>query len=268
MSYQATLKYVAPALAVALILLVAAWALGLRPAAATAERGSEPTVIPSQGGDQVVALPYDAIQVSGHGTATGAPDLANLSLSVTVVEDTVAGASATAATTTQSVREALMESGVAADDIATSYFRISEEKNYGPEGPEFVGYNVSNGLSVTVRDVDNVGSVIDAAIGAGGDHFMFNHLSFQISDTTELEREARENAVMDMMTRAEQIAEFSGRSLGDLKMVNEGGGADLFGSVVERAFAPVAAAASFDTPITAGENTVSVSVFGVYELRR
>ena len=268
MSYQTTLKYIAPALAVALIMLAIAWAVELRPAGATADQSAEPVPSIVLADNQTAALPYDAIQVSGHGTVTGAPDLANLSLSITVTEETVAGASATAATTTQSVRDALIENGVAVDDIATSHFRIRKDYKYGPEGEELIGYQVSNGLSVTVRDVDKVGSIIDAAIVAGGDYFVFNNLSFQISDTTELERQAREAAVTDMMTRAEQIAEFSGRTLGDLKMVSEGGGADLFGSVVERGFAPFAAAASFDTPITAGENSVSVYVLGVYELRR
>ena len=216
-------------------------------------------------GSQAVAYPFDAIVVSGFGSAGAAPDLARLSLAVSVTADTVADARETAAKAMTSVHASLKRHRILNSDIATSHFRIHPEYEYGPDGREQIGYTVSNGLSVTVRDIDKAASVIDDAIAAGGDHLVFNSLSFGLSDATELEKTAREAAVEDMREKASQLAEFSGRELGDLKVVSEG---DFGGPP-----APFAAAlarsesADIDTPISSGEVAVTVSVSGVYELK-
>ncbi len=268
MSYRNALKYGAPALGVALLLVAAAWVIGLPPVSALNERVDAANQAPQPADDQFVASPYDVVQVSGVGKATGTPDVARLSLSVSATADTVAEARTTSAQSAEDVITALTTNGVASEDIQTSHFNVHEDYEYGPEGRMFTGYTVSNGLSVTVRAIDTVGTVIDSAITAGGDNIRFGSLDFLITDTADLEREARQNAVANMKTRAEQIAEFSGRELGDLKMVSETpGGPDLFAPVL--AFAESArGSADFDTPISAGENTITVSVHGVYELRR
>ena len=209
--------------------------------------------------------PFDAIVVTGVGSASGIPDLAQLSLAVSVTANTVAGARQAAADSMTDVRAALKRQRILDSDIATSHFRIHPEYEYGPDGRQQIGYTVSNGLSVTVRDIDKAASVIDDAIAAGGDHLLFNGLSFGFSDTTELEKSAREAAVDDMREKASQLAEFSGRELGDLKTVSEGsfGGPD-FPAIAELVRNDSAGSA---TPISAGEVGVTVSISGVYELK-
>lgn len=214
---------------------------------------------------QAAVYPFDAIVVTGFGSASAPPDLVRLSLAVSVTADTVAAARGTAAESMTDVRASLKRHRILDSDIATSHFRIHPEYEYGPDGRDQIGYTVSNGLSVTVRDIDKAASVIDDAIAAGGDHLVFNGLNFGLSDTTELEKSAREAAVDDMQEKASQLAEFSGRELGDLKVVSEGG-------FVEREFAFRAAlvsddSAGFDTPISSGEVAVTVSTSGVYELK-
>ncbi len=265
MPYQNVLKYTLPVLAVALVMLIAAWAFNLPPVSAIADRDQNPaessTTVPGLLTDDQI----DVAQVSGRGTATGSPDLAELSLAVSVTADTVVSARDTAATTMDDVQEALTDEDIDEDDIATTYFRIHPNYEYGPDGREQDGYTVENGLAVTVRDTDEVGAVIDAAVTAGGDHIQFNNLNFAISDTSELEEEAREAAIDNMQEKAEQIAEFSGRELGDLKVVSEYPIGGHGGPTLERGFA-LAAAASADTPITAGDSTITVVVYGIYEL--
>lgn len=214
---------------------------------------------------QAAVYPFDAIVVTGFGSASAPPDLVRLSLAVSVTADNVAAARETAAGAMTDVRASLKRHRILDSDIATSHFRIHPEYEYGPDGRDQIGYTVSNGLSVTVRDIDKAASVIDDAIAAGGDHLVFNGLNFGLSDTTELEKSAREAAVDDMREKASQLAEFSGGELGDLKVVSEGdfGGPQVpFPGALARA-----ESADLETPISSGEVAVTVGISGVYELK-
>ena len=264
MTRQIALKYVLPVAAVALFLLLAAWAFRLPQAAALT--GGNPEVGQPNRAEQAAAYPYDVIVVSGMGTATGVPDLANLSLGVSVTADTVAAARTQAAASMEKVLDALETNSVAAADIKTSHFGVHPRYDWSMGEREFQGYNVSNELNVTVRDTATVSTIIDAVIAAGGDDIEFNYLSFSFSDTAALEKQARQAAVADMQEKARQLAQFSGRTLGNLKTISEFPVADLFGAAREFAGA-LAADSGASTPISVGEDEISVTVHGVYELR-
>lgn len=266
MSYQIPLKYILPAFIALLVLLIAAWAFGLSPVAALT--GGNQQVSQSNQQEQVAGYSYNTIVVSGSGTATGVPDLANLSLGVSVTADTVAAARDQAATSMQEVMQSLSDNGVESADIQTSHFGVHPQYDWNPSIGEqqFQGYRVSNRLNVTVRDTETVGTVIDAVIAAGGDDIEFNYLSFAFSDTAELEKQARQAAVADMHDKARQLAKFSGRPIGKLLTISETPVADIFGATREFA-AAFQADSRASTSISVGEDEVSVSVHGVFELR-
>lgn len=210
---------------------------------------------------------YGVLRVSGIGKATATPDLTTLSLAVSVTSETVSEARNTAAQSMTGVMAALKEQGVLDADITTSHFRIHEEYDYSRQTRKKVGYTVSNGVTVTVRQADTVAGVIDAAVAAGGDYIEFHNIDFSFSETAGMEREARQAAVANMEEMAAQLAEFAGHELGELKAlsdvpVDSGGfeGNQLLGLRVE-------AAAAYDTPIAVGEDEIAVVVYGVYELR-
>ncbi len=210
----------------------------------------------------------DVIEVSGHGVATGVPDLANLSLGVSVTADSVSQARSEAAASAQSVIEALTALSIPASDIATVRFTIRPDYDYVSGEERFRGYRVSNQLRVIIRNADDVGPIIDASIAAAGDNIVFNGLDFSFSDTAPLQRQARESAVEDMAVRAEQLAEFSGRELGDLIKISEGVfPSDPYQERYRTFGLESAAAAAYDTPTFAGQEQVTVQVHGVYELR-
>ena len=269
MSRQIALKYVLPFAAVALLILLAAWAFRLPPVAALTGQGTPAaatnTTLPTE---QAAGYPYDVIQVSGTGTATEKPDLAILSLGVSVTADTVAEARAQAATSMKAVQDALAANGVATADVQTTHFSVNEAWDWFDGEQEFEGYEVRNNISVKVRDITTVGTVIDVAIVAGGDDIEFNGLSFDFTDATRvaMKKKAREEAVADMRSKALQLAKHSKRELGNLKMITEIGSGDVFAPVAEvaglaRAFADA------PTPISAGESPETVTVHGVYEMR-
>ena len=268
MSRQNAVKYVlpvAPVAAVLLLALLAAWAFKLPPVAAlTGQDTPAATINTTLPTEQTAGYPYDVIQISGTGTATAKPDLAILSLGVSVTATTVAEARTQAATSMKAVLDALAANGVATADIQTTRFDVyaDYEYDYDQDRRIFLGYVVSNGVNVTVRKIDSLGAVIDAAIAAGGNDIEFDWLDYGFSDSAALERKARKAAVADMQDKAGQLAEFSGRQLGNLKVISETPVADVFGSVRE-----FAALAADSTPIMVGEEEISVTIHGVYELR-
>jgi uncharacterized protein YggE len=128
------------------------------------------------------------------------------------------------------------------------------------------GYEVSNNLTVLVRDLDTVDDVIDSAVEAGGDNIRFNGLSFSLENTKELETEARSAAVSDLEAKAGELADLAGVGLGELLYLRETGGFQP--PIVRPAFALERAAADSSggiaTPISPGEVSVEVNVVGQY----
>ena len=128
------------------------------------------------------------------------------------------------------------------------------------------GYQVSNNVTVLVRELDTIDDVIDGAVAAGGDNIRFNGLSFSLEDTTELESQARAAAVADLKAKAAELASLTEVELGDLIYLTEGGAAPP--PVVRAEFALARAAfdsaGSVSTPIAPGEVSIQVSVVGHY----
>ena len=129
-----------------------------------------------------------------------------------------------------------------------------------------VGYQVTNTLNIKVRDLDNMGNIIDGATESAGNLVRINRVSFAIEDTKPLQIEAREEAIADLLTKANAMAELAGVELGKLVFLTESGvGAP-------QSFARVESAAAFGfgadqaTSILAGELDVNVSVQGVFAI--
>lgn len=128
------------------------------------------------------------------------------------------------------------------------------------------GYEVSNNVTVLVRDLESIDDVIDGAVEAGGDSIRFNGLSFTLEDSTDLMEDARAKAVADLKDKAGQLATLGGVELGDIVYLSET--TPSVAPVVRAEFA--LAKASFDegagvsTPVSPGEVTVQVQVNGQY----
>ena len=239
-------------------------------------------------------VPYEGpsgIWVNGNGKASSAPDIAVVSLGVESVEDTAATARANAASAMRKVTAALTRANVPSADIQTRYFNISpryqgvevercdSEDGSDNEGAQekaskescymvwenrLIGYSVSNQATVKIRNLDNVGSIIDTVAEAAGNLVRINGISFSIDDPQELQDEARADAVADMQRRAEMLAELSGVKLGRLVYITEGSTyippqQPLYARA-EAAFASADSA----TSISPGELDISATVQGVF----
>lgn len=160
------------------------------------------------------------ITVSGEGFAYGDADMATVEVGFTSASDSISTAYSDANITIENVINALVEQGVAREDIRTIDFNIFTEERPGEMMTDFQRiFRVSNRLTVTVRDVDNIENVIDAAVNAGANNIF--GLNFTIQDTASLESDARVNALNHARSRAEEIASALGVSLGQVVSVAE-----------------------------------------------
>ena len=141
-----------------------------------------------------VAPPVRTLNVNGTGQVFLSPDIAYIYVGVHTEEDTAAEAVAVSNEETQKVIEALKEAGIAAKDIRTTNFSIWPNQQYSPDGqPLGTRYVVDNSVFVTVRKLDNLGDLLDAAVEAGANSI--NSIQFDVSDKTEALKKAREEAV-------------------------------------------------------------------------
>ena len=216
------------------------------------------------------------IHASGVGVAVGSPDIAILSVGVESFGESVAVATSDAAIAMDGIRSALSAAGVDDADVETRFFNIQPEYQFQEisEGGirrserKLVGYRVTNSLTVTLRDLDGVGGVIDDVVTGGGDAVRLDNIRFTIEDGTALEEEARTLALRDAVAKADLYAAETGVERGKLVAITETSGtqfpmmarAESLQAFDGAAFAPV------PTQISAGDLDVRVSVQAVFAI--
>jgi uncharacterized protein YggE len=154
------------------------------------------------------------------------------------------------------VLRAIRESGFPGLVLETFGYSLRPEysNNNNQRTREIVAYTVLNNVRATIEDVDAVGRVIDAAIGAGANRVA--GISFFASNTEAARTEALAEAVRSARAEATVIAESLGYRLGAPLEIN-GGAARPTPRPYEMATLSGRAA---DTPIEAGDQTVTASV--------
>ena len=199
------------------------------------------------------------ITVSGEGKVTGKPDVAQLTLGVSVLRPTVAAARDQAASSLTAMTNAVKADGVADKDIQTQQLNIQPEYDYSNNKQRLTGFRVTNTVSVKVRNIDSTSKVVDDAVAAGGDDTQLQGISFTIDKPDDLKQQARQLAVADAKAKAQTLASASGVSVGDAIDINEGGGVQpvVYSGAAYDAAKSVAAPA---TPIQPGELDITIDV--------
>ena len=165
----------------------------------------------------------EGIWVGGTGEETATPDIANLSLGISAQAATVAEAQAQAAGAMDRVMSALTDNSVAKKDIQTQHFSIYQVTRWDDEKDQeiIIGYRVTNMVTAKIRDIDKTGTIIDAVAEAGGDFTRIDSISFSIDDPSAYYEKAREKAIDDAKTKAEQLADLAGVKLGKPTYISE-----------------------------------------------
>jgi uncharacterized protein YggE len=232
--------------------IAAITALAVLAVACGSTAGSTPQEINVNTSDQAVS----GISVTGMGEVTGTPDTVQVGLGVSVLAETVDEAAATAAEKAQALIDSLTSNGVLEEDITTTDYSIYPEYDYSSNQQRLIGYRVSNTVRAKIRDIGSTGTVVDAAVAAGGDDVTVNGLSFSIEDNDELVAAAREAAWSDALAKATQLAELSDQTLGDATSITE----TVSMPPIPIPYAEEAADRAAGTPIEPGTSAVTITL--------
>lgn len=216
-------------------------------------------VAPLQAQDPASRAPErPSISVSAQGSTRITPDRATIQIGVQTRGATAAAASAENARLAQRVINAIKGLGIGAEQISTVNYSVNPEyRHIENRSPEITGYMVHNTVVVDVRQIEQVGRVIDAALGAGAN--MINSLNFYASNTEEARRVALAAAVEKARLDAEIIARAAGGTLGGLAQASVGAYMIPRLAGVQTARGDMAIAAA-PTPVEPGSELLTVQV--------
>jgi len=194
------------------------------------------------------------ISVTGEATLSVPPDLAQVDGGVTSEAKTAREASDANNAAMGKVLLALKGAGIDEKDFQTSRLSLQPQsapnRTSGP--PVIVSYRASNRVTIRLRDVTKVASVIDTLVGAGANDI--GGINFMVSQSSKLLDQAREQAIADARRKAEIYAKAAGVTLGaPISISEEGSPAPI---QFRKMVAPMAAA----TPVAQGEETLGVTV--------
>lgn len=166
--------------------------------------------------------------LSGTGEISARPDIAYLDSGVVSEGKTAADALAENTKAMTEIFSGLEAMKIAKDDIRTSQFSVNPVYTQPPARPDGTqdpavirGYQVANQVSVTVRDLDALGSILDKLVQLGSNRV--DSIRFEIENPEPLLDKAREAAVADALRKAKIYARASGTALGAILTISEGG---------------------------------------------
>jgi uncharacterized protein len=204
------------------------------------------------------------ITVTGEGRVDAAPDMATISLGVTTQDKTAALALSANSVEMAKIVDRLRAAGIEDRDLQTSGLSLSPDFDYSKFSGrgEIIGYVVSNMLTVRVRALDKLGTLLDAAVADGAN--ALNGVSFGLTNPDPVMTEARKRAVAEARARAELLTGAAGVELGRIVSMSESS-AQIGPAPMFRAEASVADA--MPVPVQAGELSTSAYVTITWEIK-
>ncbi|GEO83859.1 MULTISPECIES: SIMPL domain-containing protein [Alphaproteobacteria] len=207
------------------------------------------------------------IIVSGEGDAAIAPDMAILNLSVVREAETAEEALRANSQAMSEVLADLKTKSIAERDMQTSNFSVdplyrqdkTDDGSY--VAPVIVGYRVSNGLTLRVRDLTKLGTLIDAAVKLGVNQG--GGITFTNDNPEAAITEARKKAVATAIEKAKVLTEAAGVKLGRVIEISENFARPMPQPMYRAAMAKEMSDAA---PIAAGENQYTVTVNITYAI--
>ncbi|SFV30111.1 hypothetical protein SAMN05216456_0917 [Devosia crocina] len=204
-----------------------------------------------------------SITIEGRGEVRAAPDMALINSGVTTQGATAREALDANTAAMSELIETLKEAGIEARDIQTSGFTVNPNYVYSEERdengytlpPKINGYQVANSVTVAVRNLEELGSILDKSVDVGAN--TINGISFSVADPSALLDEARREAFADARAKAELYATTANATLGELESISESQGFDAPQPYPMYARAEMASA---PVPVEAGEMSFSITV--------
>lgn len=207
---------------------------------------------------QSVDLERPSITVVSDGVASTRPDQAWLTAGVQITQPTAAEALAEAGRVTEAVLLRLDSLGIERAQVQTTGLSLFPVYDTSPRPsggePVLIGYRAVSSLTIQVRDLDKVGTVLDGMVAAGANQI--GGVRFGLRDDSALRAQAMQAAAAGARPLAQALATGLGVTLGEVLQVRV-----VDGAVPQpAAMAEVARSAPAGVPFEAGELTIRVRV--------
>lgn len=213
--------------------------------------------------------PVPQLTANGEGSIGAVPDIAIVTIGVTSRAATAREALDQNSTDLDKVIATVRGEKIAEKDIGTSGFSIFpvyEDRPPRPDGqpdptmPKIVGYQVTNEVRVTIRDIASSGAILDKVVTAGANQV--NGIAFDLSDRDTPADQALTDAVKDARRKAELMAEAAGVKL--VRVLNVSGGGSVQ-PVMFRADMAMKAGAP-PVPVMPGERQVTANATVTWQI--
>lgn len=217
------------------------------------------------------------ITVQGEGEVMAVPDIGEFSFSVLAEGKDAAEAQSKSAESLNAAISFLKDSGVDEKDIKTENYYLNPKYRYEstvcsptycpPSNPVIDGYEVSQTVTVKVRDLDKSGALISGVGDKGATNI--SGLTFTIDDETALKADAREKAIADAKDKADKLANDLGVRL--VRMTgyweDQGGYYPMYDGKSYAGADMMAESAPMSPSMPVGENTIKSTVSITYEVK-
>lgn len=204
-----------------------------------------------------------SITIVGTSEILVSPSMAFVNIGVTTFSSKAADAQNKNAEKMEQVFDILLKLGIKEDDMKTTAYYISAHYDYNNNSSRMTGYDVTNSIQVTVRDLSLVSEVLDKTVEQGAN--LVNSISFGITEEEKenIYNEALVKALASAKTKAGALAESEGITLTIPARITEG--TPEYVIPTERDFEQSGKAEDATTPISGGTLKVKASVTAVYE---
>ncbi len=161
------------------------------------------------------------LTLSAEAEVQAAPDIADIGAGVvTQAADAQAALAANSAQMTRVVA-ALRKAGIADRDIQTAGLNLQPQYRYEQnQSPILTGFQASNRVQVTLRDLKGSGKVIDTLVKEGANQI--DGPNFRVANPDPLMDKARTEAVAKARARAELYAKAAGLRVKRITSISEG----------------------------------------------
>lgn len=207
----------------------------------------------------------DVITIDGEGKVSGTPTLAEVSLGLYSEGMDVPQVQSDNNAKVNGIIDAMKVLGIAEADLQTSQYNISPKYDYTDGLQRVVGYTVSQSVTVKVRDLTKVGTVLSRAGQLGANQV--NGLNFTIDDPTQLQQEARKEALEDARMKAKELADAMGVRLVKVVTFSESSGTPGPIPLAYRAFDKELASAPIVPDVQPGQLDVTSRISVTFEIR-
>ncbi|AZI37147.1 hypothetical protein NT2_01_03840 [Caenibius tardaugens NBRC 16725] len=221
---------------------------------------------PAMAADVQIQAQGPVVELSVSEVVKARPDIANVGSGVSTLAPTAVAAMQQNAKAMDAVIARIKALGIAKDDIQTAGINLSAQYDYDQAARKqvFRGYQASNTVNVTLRDVAKVGQVLDALVAAGATDI--NGPVLAIDDETTAKAQARKAAMERARTQALEYAKLAGYA--DIRLLDISESINIGRPMMLEKAVAADAIMNTSTPVEPGLVGTGVNVTVTYEMVR